>query len=79
MGEQNRREKVRKHPGAGEAHHAAATTVHHDVLTGRLHKSGGASAIRIGNRASSAEQRHFHINYLEDLGYFAKARKTAIV
>jgi len=60
MGEQNRREKGRKHPGAGEAHHAAATAVHHDVLTGRLHKSGGASAIRIGNRASSAEQRHFH-------------------
>jgi len=62
MGEQNSRKKGRKHSGAGEAHHAAATAVHHDVLTGRLHESGGARTIRIGNRAARAQQRHFHIN-----------------
>jgi len=62
MGEQNRRKKGRKHSGAGEGHHAAATAVHHDVLTGSLHESGGACTIRVGNRASSVQQRDFHIN-----------------
>jgi hypothetical protein len=30
------------------------------VLTCGLHKSGGARTVRVGDRASSAEQRHFH-------------------
>jgi len=58
--EQHRGEKRRKDARCRHTHHAAAPTVDDDVLARGLYERGRAGAARIGDRASSAEQRHFH-------------------